>query len=378
MFENYEKYLKSYEEYLLTLNSEMNSSEMDSTFSTHETIIEHVYKRQLNYKYSVKYSALNDNMVLFDFSIGADKTYDELKLKTLGMYLHKEFSLVDTLYSIKNFVRLGNAAYVFTDYGLIKLYGYNTEANAIVKISEIFVWLDSKEHKDVIEKFINDTIVPIPDKNIQKNLSVCTCSNYGFSTQTIEVKPFDCDITKNYNDDMPYDKINELINSDTEELILLHGEPGTGKTSIIKKLIYDNPTTEFIYFDFKLLTSFSDTRIFEFLSDHKQHVFIIEDCEKLFINRNNGNDFLNSMLNLTDGIIGEAFGVKFVCTFNCPPSQIDKAIMREGRLSLIYEFKKLTLEKTQALLPTASEPMTLAQIYHTEDNGNKKERKMGF
>jgi hypothetical protein len=52
--------------------------------------------------------------------------------------------------------------------------------------------------------------------------------------------------------------------------------------------------------------------------------------------------------------------------------------MREGRLSLIYEFKKLTLEKTQALLPTASEPMTLAQIYHTEDNGNKKERKMGF
>lgn len=378
MFKNYEKYLKSYEEYLLTLNSAINSSEMDSTFSTHETIIEYVYGKQLNYKYSAKYSVLNDEIILFDYSIDAESKYDELKLKTICMYLHKEFSLVDTLYNMKNYVRLGNAGYIFTDYGLIKIYGFYSESNQIAKINEISIYLDSSEHKNEVEKFINDTIVPIPDKNIQKNLSVCTCSDYGFSTQTIEVKPFDCDITKNYNDDMPYDKINELINSDTEELILLHGEPGTGKTSIIKKLIYDNPTTEFIYFDFKLLTSFSDTRIFEFLSDHKQHVFIIEDCEKLFINRNNGNDFLNSMLNLTDGIIGEAFGVKFVCTFNCPPSQIDKAIMREGRLSLIYEFKKLTLEKTQALLPTASEPMTLAQIYHTEDNGNKKERKMGF
>ena len=52
--------------------------------------------------------------------------------------------------------------------------------------------------------------------------------------------------------------------------------------------------------------------------------------------------------------------------------------MREGRLSLIYEFKKLTLEKTKALLPDATEPMTLAQLYHTEDNGNKTEKKMGF
>ena len=160
----------------------------------------------------------------------------------------------------------------------------------------------------------------------------------------------------------------------------MHGDPGTGKTSIIKKLIHDNPKVQFIYFDFNLLTTFSDARIFDFLSEHKKHVFIIEDCEKLFTDRNNGNKFLNSMLNLTDGIIGEAFGIKFLCTFNCPPSQIDKAVMREGRLSLIYEFKKLTLNKTKEHIPTATEPMTLAQIYHRKDNGNNnnKKNKIGF
>ena len=31
------------------------------------------------------------------------------------------------------------------------------------------------------------------------------------------------------------------------------------------------------------------------------------------------------------------------------------------------------------LMPTATEGMTLAQIYHTEDNGNKKkDKKIGF
>lgn len=69
------------------------------------------------------------------------------------------------------------------------------------------------------------------------------------------------------------------------------------------------------------------------------------------------------MLNLTDGIIGEALNIKFICTFNCPLSQIDKAVLREGRLKLIYNFKKLSLEKTKNLLPSATEEMTLSQIY---------------
>jgi SpoVK/Ycf46/Vps4 family AAA+-type ATPase len=249
----------------------------------------------------------------------------------------------------------------------------------VSKIRSIKVWIDNEENKNEVEEFIKHNLVEIPSDDKQKNLIICTNGSYGFKESALEVKPFDCDIQKNYNDDVPYDKIAELIKTEDEQLILLHGEPGTGKTSIIKKLIRDNPKIEFIYFDFNLLTSFSDSKIFDFLIEHKQQVFIIEDCEKLFIDRNNGNSFLNSMLNLTDGIIGEAFGVKFICTFNCPVNKIDKAVLREGRLSLIYEFKKLSLEKTKELLPTATEPMTLAEIYNTDDNGNKnKDKKIGF
>ena len=379
MFNNYERYHDNYLRYLNSLKAQMNTSEMDNGFSSNELMIIHVYGNYLKYLYKGRYSEVKDKLMFVCSSIEGNRISSEYKLEHISEYMYKEFSFLDTLDKIDKYVCFDGTAYIFTDYGLIQMYGTTTEGRNISKIMSISIRLFKEEYKDEVEAFINDCLVEIPSENKQKNLSICTNGSYGIKKSKLEIKPFNCNIEKNYNDDLPYDKLTELINSDEEELILLHGEPGTGKTSIIKKLIYDNPKTEFIYFDFNLLTSFSDGKIFEFLSEHKQHVFIIEDCEKLFTDRNSGNQFLNSMLNLTDGIVGEAFGIKFVCTFNCPTSKIDKAVMREGRLSLIYEFKKLSLDKTKALLPSATEEMTIAQIYNTEDNGNKKkDKKIGF
>ena len=93
------------------------------------------------------------------------------------------------------------------------------------------------------------------------------------------------------------------------------------------------------------------------------------------------NESIGTILNLTDGIIAESMKIKFICTFNCDLDKVDKALMRKGRLSLGYEFKKLSLEKTRAIYPDAKEPMTLADAHnHNHDNGYeaKKRSKIGF
>ena len=381
MFENYNKLYKNFIEYIKKINSSLNLDEMEGTFINDEMLILEVYDKIFKKKYEAFFSEEKKKMIFLDPSIQGGKLKEELKLELLVDYMKTEFSYTDTLNNVENYIPFGENAYILTDYGMLKLLGRFTfsDEKYYRKVTSAVIYTDSEENKNKIEEFFNQILVEIPkDVNSQKNLTVCTSGSYGIKQSKIKVKPFDCDIKKNYNDDLPYERFTELINSEKEELILMHGDPGTGKTSIIKKLIHDNPQTEFIYFDFNLLTTFSDSKIFEFLSEHKNHVFIIEDCEKLFTDRNNGNRFLNTMLNLTDGIIGEAFGIKFLCTFNCPTNQIDKAVMREGRLSLIYEFKKLTLEKTKEHIPSATSPMTLAQIYNQKDNGTHKTQKIGF
>ena len=87
------------------------------------------------------------------------------------------------------------------------------------------------------------------------------------------------------------------------------------------------------------------------------------------------------MLNLTDGIVGDVFGVKFICTFNSNVKDIDKALLRKGRLSMKYEFKKLSVDKVKKIYPKADSEMTLADAYFAEnenDFSKEEKRAIGF
>ncbi len=93
--------------------------------------------------------------------------------------------------------------------------------------------------------------------------------------------------------------------------------------------------------------------------------------------RENGAS-LETILNLSDGILGNTLKTKFICTFNTNLRNIDKALLRKGRLRMRYEFKKLSIEKTKRLVEGATKEMTLAEIYNQEDNGIKDKEKIGF
>jgi hypothetical protein len=81
------------------------------------------------------------------------------------------------------------------------------------------------------------------------------------------------------------------------------------------------------------------------------------------------------LLNLTDGLLGESLGIQIIATFNTHIANVDKALLRKGRLIALYEFKALSIEKAKILLEEKginnndiTRSMTLADIYNAEEN----------
>ena len=175
-----------------------------------------------------------------------------------------------------------------------------------------------------------------------------TQGSYGFSTTEMEVKKQECDLALNYNDDLPDQEIRDFITSNTSGMIILHGKPGCGKTSYLRYLIYTSEK-KFIFLDSSCFNAITDASFINLLINNKDSVIVLEDCERLLESRKLGNERLSTLLNLSDGILGDGLNFKFICTFNADLKSIDEAILRRGRLKKKYEFKALTPEKTKKL-----------------------------
>ena len=255
----------------------------------------------------------------------------------------------------------------FTAYGEVQIFSTYIQVN----------YNDYKQAKKLLE-----FVKPLPedtDKIVTYDLVVST--NTGFSTtECTSSRNIDIDIKKNYNDDLPYDKYKEFCEKDGSGLALMFGTPGTGKTSLIKKLIYDCSDTNFYIMDFSMLQNIVSGQFLSFLLGLKNAVIIMEDCEYVLKRRNtHENPLINSLLNITDGLVGDALNIRFLCTFNAALTDIDEALLRPGRLKVKYEFKALNKDKTKAICGD-DKAETLAEIYNRDkiDFNKKEQRKIGF
>ena len=127
----------------------------------------------------------------------------------------------------------------------------------------------------------------------------------------------------------------------------------------------------------------------KFLIDNANTVIIIEDAEQLVVSRDKeNNSSISMLLNLTDGLLGDSLGIQIIATFNTHIGNIDKALLRKGRLNSLYEFKPLSIEKSKQVLEhnginnyLVNKPMTLAELFNIsqEDFKYKTERQsIGF
>lgn len=269
--------------------------------------------------------------------------------------------------------------FVFNDKILINIYREN-----------FYILFDSK-HETLSESIIKKILPFIKKRKRTKEISLVISSQNGLDTKEIEIKKPKLSIDLFYNDD--FKPIHQLVLKTLrlkkqKGLFLFHGIPGTGKSTYIKYLIH-HQNKKVIYISPKMAGNLDSTIFTEFLIDNENSILVIEDAEELIVSReNNHNSHLSFLLNLTDGILADSLGIQVIATFNTDVKNIDKALLRKGRLTGIYEFKELETTKVNSLFEYLKieneetlKPMSLTEIFNFKEsnfNTKKEKTKIGF
>lgn len=255
-------------------------------------------------------------------------------------------------------------------------------------ITESYILYENNNEKALGELLVLLKDCYVAPKTEANNLYTIQSTDHGFTLIKMKVKEIDLDINKQYNDTFvkESEKIDAFIaQEDKSGLIILHGEKGTGKSSYIKKLINSHPERKFIFVQTAMLGLLDSPTFSSFLCSLHDSVIILEDCENIVVSRKShkGNSGVATILNMSDGLLSDGLGIKFICTFNEDISNIDEALLRKGRLVSKYEFTALEPEKANALLAelypgknyVENKALTLADIYNYEDDSYISERK---
>ncbi|CAN5271445.1 hypothetical protein BH09BAC1_BH09BAC1_23260 [soil metagenome] len=220
------------------------------------------------------------------------------------------------------------------------------------------------------------------------NLYLLKTFQYGMGFHKFKLNIPTIELNDHYNDELVElnnDIVERLNKKDEKGILLLHGKPGTGKTTYIRYLC-SQVNKKKLFIPVELGKKIASPEFLSLLDGYENSVLIIEDAESILKKRSNSEgSAVANLLNLSDGLISDCYNIQVICTFNTNLGDIDDALLRKGRLIAQYEFKELELDKTNALIKTlghgfeAMEPMTLADIYHLKDkNYHSPHKKIGF
>lgn len=201
--------------------------------------------------------------------------------------------------------------------------------------------------------------------------------SYGPELKPMEIKRTRLDLDLYYEDDFAEvdATIRHRLNRKKDKgIVLLHGLPGTGKTTYLRYLV-GKIRKRVLFLSPETAGNLMNPELLDLLIDNPDTVVIIEDAENILMDRRSGNTAaVSTLLNISDGLLADFLNVQLICTFNSAVAVLDKALLRKGRLIARYEFGKLGVQKAQRLSDhlglrrQITRPMTLAEISQGEEN----------
>jgi hypothetical protein len=207
-------------------------------------------------------------------------------------------------------------------------------------------------------------------------ISLLINSSQGIYAKALQISKPRFNISNNYNDDfLPIHQtiVRQLSKRNSKGLVILHGKPGTGKTSYIRYLI-TILKKEVIFLPPNMASSITDPNLISILVDKPNSIFVIEDAENIVMAReSNSHSPVSALLNISDGLLSDCLNIQVICSFNTDISKVDSALLRKGRIIAKYEFKELDISKAQILSDKllfkrkVYNPMTLTEIYNQNE-----------
>lgn len=233
------------------------------------------------------------------------------------------------------------------------------------------IWHDAKQGEIVNE--LSQILISFKEKQRRKKreINIVISGKNGLTLKGKEIKRTKLELDLFYNKDfIEVDRIirARLGKKNDKGIILLHGLPGTGKTTYLRYLI-GKIRKRVMFLPPSMADSLMNPEFIQLMLNNPETVVIIEDAENIIMDRKHSSrSSVSNLLNISDGLLADFMNIQVICTFNSSLTLIDEALMRKGRLIAKYEFGKLAVSQAQRLSDhlgfdsVITKPMTIAEI----------------